>query len=452
MLPVTLVWDRFDDLPHTLAALDAHDPDQGRITVHPTPGTDSLTALAWDVLAALGKPTPLTCYFIHDTDAPWAIAAAWALACEITHLTVLRAHLLTDAHLGALLALRNRTGLRLAVVCHQRRIPTVLERALRTVPHRIADATAALPGPAPGRLKTSAPIAPAVAVPSPPTRPLAGRWLNLPALTTLAAIDGDEPLCRCTTPTAEQRGFYPPLLPTLTAAEVAYRLRTATAHPHLAAALATACFTAASTTQLDTVHLTDLAPGAEAITLHDSLGQRQFCMQHPVPPWARPRFLAAVYLQRFTRTDRPLLTEDPLSGRGLPGLTGFAETCKLRPPQPPRPKRARGRRRRPSLSEPATVWPLCSAHYHFRWAAIEQMDGCPQPPDYTRPGRRGEQHSGALHADVSVEQGEEACCDVADAAHRADPACSVNAGEWPDGELGDGYGQVGQQVVVGGDP
>ncbi|MCT9011297.1 hypothetical protein [Streptomyces rhizosphaerihabitans] len=258
--PVTLVWDRFDDLPHTLAALDNHDPGQGRITVHPTPGTDSLTGLAWDVLAALGKPVPLTCYQHHDTDAHWAITAAWALACGITHLTVLRAHLLTEARLEALLALRDRAGPSLPLVCHQRRIPTALERALRAVPHRIADATAALPGPTPGRPKMSAPTVPAAPAPSTPTRPLAGRWLNLPALTTLAAIDGDEPRCRCTAPTAHRRGFYPPALPALTAVEVAHRLRTATAHPHLTAALATACFTAASIPQLGTVYLADIAP------------------------------------------------------------------------------------------------------------------------------------------------------------------------------------------------
>ncbi|GED90738.1 hypothetical protein TNCT6_78230 [Streptomyces sp. 6-11-2] len=57
--PVTLVWDRFDDLPHPGRPRRPR-PDQGRITVHPTPGTDSRGALAWDVLAALGKPPPLT--------------------------------------------------------------------------------------------------------------------------------------------------------------------------------------------------------------------------------------------------------------------------------------------------------------------------------------------------------------------------------------------------------
>jgi hypothetical protein len=280
----------------------------------------------------------------------------------------------------------------LALVCHQRRIPAVLERALRTVPHCIADATAALPGPAPRWPTTTSPIAPATPAPSQPAHPLAGRWLNLSALTTLAAIDGDEPRCRCTPPTAEQRGFYPPVLPALTTAEVAHRLRTATAHPHLAAALATACFTAASVTQLGTVHLTDLAPGAETITLHDSLGQRQHCMRHAVPPWARPLLLAAVYLQRLTRSDLALVTADPLQGSGLPGLTIFAEVCRLRPPQPPRLKRTRARvgrnrKRRPSPPEPATIWPLCSAHYHFRWAMPEQMEGCPQPPDHDRPRR-----------------------------------------------------------------
>jgi hypothetical protein len=103
----------------------------------------------------------------------------------------------------------------------------------------------------------------------------------------------------------------------------------------------------------------------------------------------RPLLLAAVYLQRFTRPDLPLLAADPLSDSDLPGLTRFAETCKLRPL---RPKRARARvgknrKRRPSPSEPATNWPLCSVYYHFRCVMTEQMDGCPQPPDHTCPKR-----------------------------------------------------------------
>jgi hypothetical protein len=38
------------------------------------------------------------------------------------------------------------------------------------------------------------------------------------------AFDGDDPRCRCAAPTADRRGFYPPVLPALTAAEVAHRL------------------------------------------------------------------------------------------------------------------------------------------------------------------------------------------------------------------------------------
>lgn len=181
-------------------------------------------------------------------------------------------------------------------------------------------------------------------------RPLAGRWLNLPALTTLAAIDGDEPRCRCTAPAAEQCGFYPPVLPALTAPGAARRLRTATAHLHLAAALATACFTAASITQLGTVHVTDLAPDAEAITLHDWLGQRPAPHAAPRTSLGRPMLLTAAYLQRVTRTDLALLTEDSLSGSGLPGLTTFAEICKLRPPQLPRVRAGTARGGRHHLS------------------------------------------------------------------------------------------------------
>lgn len=170
------------------------------------------------------------------------------------------------------------------------------------------------------------------------------------------------------------------------AAEVAFRLQSATAHPYLAAALATACFTAASTAQLATAYLPDLAPDAATITLHDRDGRRQGCMAHPVPDWARPLLLATAYLQRLTGADLPLLAKDPLQGAGLPTLERFAETCTLRPPQPPcaRPRRGADRRKQTPAE---TVWPRCTAHYQSRWAATEEMQGCPQPPCHTRAPR-----------------------------------------------------------------
>ncbi|MFE7648455.1 AAA family ATPase [Streptomyces phaeoluteigriseus] len=54
--PVAVVIDPGDDAIHTHTALAAHHPPSGRITLHPGPGTTSVTGLAHDLLAALGKP------------------------------------------------------------------------------------------------------------------------------------------------------------------------------------------------------------------------------------------------------------------------------------------------------------------------------------------------------------------------------------------------------------
>ncbi|MFJ5035421.1 hypothetical protein ACIQB5_47115 [Streptomyces sp. NPDC088560] len=372
--PVTVVLDPGDDLVHTRAALAAHAPEDGRLTVHPTPGTDSALTLAYDVLAALDKPVPLAGYRQLDTAPAWTLAAAWILATRTSHLMLLRAHFLTPHRLRAVFQLRQRTGLRVTLVCHTRHVPAPLERALAVVPHLMAEATALLPAADPPATTPSAPA---------PRRPLANRWLNLPALTTLSAFDSATRPCQCTAPMAADRDFFAPVLPALTEAEVAHRLHRATAHPHLAAQLATAVFTAASTTQLATAHVRDLAPDASTITLHDD-GLRQGCMTHHVPAWARPLLLAAAFAWRIASgTSGPLFT-DPLGSTGLPYLTGFAESCKLRPPQPPRPKRRKGSRA--PAKPPETIWPFSPAHYALSWAMREPdlMYGCPHPPPHTR--------------------------------------------------------------------
>ncbi|MEU0375466.1 aconitase family protein, partial [Streptomyces sp. NPDC006283] len=56
-------------------------------------------------------------------------------------------------------------------------------------------------------------------------------------------------------------------------------------------------FTEAST-QLDTVHVHDLAPDASTITLHDH-GLRRGCMTHHVPAWARALSGAAAFVWRM---------------------------------------------------------------------------------------------------------------------------------------------------------
>ncbi|MEU2391277.1 hypothetical protein [Streptomyces sp. NPDC007369] len=370
--------DPYDDVVHTRAALASHAPQHGRLTVHPTPGTDAAIALAYDVLAALGKPVPLAGYRPLEPGPTWSIAAAWILATPITHLTLLRAHLLTPHRFRALLALRRRTGVRLILVCHHRAMRAFLERELRQVEHDIAEACALLPEAEPATLERQTVQA---------GRPLANRWISLPALTTLKALDDATGPCRCAAPMAVDRDFFPPVMPPVTETEVAWRLHHATAHPYLAAQLATAAFTAASTTQLNTAHVRDLGPDGSTITLHDH-GLRSGCMTHPVPAWARPLLRAAALLRRLTAGTSGSLFSDPLGSEGLPSLTAFAEECKLRPPQPPRPKPRRGQRRTmPRVKElEKTIWPVCTAHFRLSWAESEPdlMYGCPYPPPHTR--------------------------------------------------------------------
>ncbi|MFD9412662.1 hypothetical protein ACFWBN_37445 [Streptomyces sp. NPDC059989] len=61
---LAVVLDAGDDATFTHTALAAHAPHAGRITLHPTPGTTSDTALAGDLLLALGKPTHLPGRFL----------------------------------------------------------------------------------------------------------------------------------------------------------------------------------------------------------------------------------------------------------------------------------------------------------------------------------------------------------------------------------------------------
>ncbi|WP_328723561.1 hypothetical protein OHT52_31350 [Streptomyces sp. NBC_00247] len=376
--PVTVVLDPYDDVVHTRAALASHAPQHGRLTVHPTPGTDAGIALAYDILAALDKPVPLAGHHYLDPAPVWSVVAAWILATPITHLTLLRAHLLTPHRFKDLLTLRRRTEVRLVLVCHHRALRAFLERELRQLDHRVAEASALLPEAEPATVERQA---------SQAARPLANRWISLPALTTLRAFEETVSPCRCAAPMAQDRDFFPPVMPPVTEAEVAWRLHRATAHPYLAAQLATAVFTAASTTQLATAHVRDLAPDGTTVTLHGR-GPRRGCMTHTVPAWASPLLrAAALHWSLGTGTSGPLFS-DPLGDEGTPSLTAFAEDCKLRPPQPPRPK-PRGSRRgtTPGPKQPVkTIWPVCTAHYEHSLAEAEPdlMQGCPYPPPHTR--------------------------------------------------------------------
>lgn len=192
--PVVLVLDRYDDAAHTHAALAAHDPAAGRITLHPGPGTTSDTALAHDLLAALGKPPLLSGRYPPGRQPAWEAATAWIHVMPAARLTVLRAHRLTTRRLERLMHLREVTGIALTLVCHRPHMPAALHRALHGVAHCVISdlvtarshyyegipaASAGLPGPA--------------FLPRPP----AARWVTLPALDRLVSYDPAQP---CTGP------------------------------------------------------------------------------------------------------------------------------------------------------------------------------------------------------------------------------------------------------------
>lgn len=322
---VTVLLDPYDDAAHTRAALAAHDPAAGRVTVHPAPGTTSDLYFAHDLLAALGKPPTLP-GFPAGAGPVWEAVTSWMTAIPVTRLTVLRAHLLTPRRVHRLLDLRELTGLHLILVCHRPRLPAAVQRALASVSHTVAHASTAVwdiyGPPAPDGLTR-----PAAAPPR-----ASNRWITLPTLDRLADCDGSDHCLMCIPPLIDwKRRPRPRPRSPQTIAEVARRIHAATAHPRLAAALATTVFTGAAGQQLDTARLQDVRDGASTLALHDPLGQIDGCATHPVPPWATVFLRAAArFVQLAPTPGRPLLTQ-PEEHTHLLQLT---ESAKLRSPQP----------------------------------------------------------------------------------------------------------------------
>ncbi|MFF7603173.1 hypothetical protein [Streptomyces mirabilis] len=228
----------------------------GRITLHPGPGTTSDTALAHDLLAALGRPPLLPGRFPAGRQPAWAAATAWATALAVNRLTVLRAHLLTTRRTERLLQPGAVTDLHLTLACHRPYLPAALYRALSTADHTVITGLAAARrhyGAPPDLLRPPA---------GGPARP-SGRWLTLPALDRLVSYDSPAP-CRapCAPPPIVWRHRSQPApLTAHTVREVALRLTDATAHPRLAAALAAVLFTGASLQQLATARFCDYDDG-----------------------------------------------------------------------------------------------------------------------------------------------------------------------------------------------
>ncbi|MCX5233447.1 hypothetical protein [Streptomyces sp. NBC_00233] len=126
---LAVVFDPGDDAAFTHTALAAHGPQASRITLHPGPGTTSDTALASDLLQALGKPAHIPGQYPHGRPPLWEAAAARTTALAVTRLTVLRAHLLDQRRLQCLLDLQCQTGIHLTLVVHRPRLTAALHRA-----------------------------------------------------------------------------------------------------------------------------------------------------------------------------------------------------------------------------------------------------------------------------------------------------------------------------------
>ncbi|MET4648236.1 hypothetical protein ABID95_008006 [Streptomyces atratus] len=329
--PVMLVMDPRDDAAHTHAALAAHHPPTGRITLHPGPGTTSETGLAHDLLAALGKPPLLPGRFPAGRQPAWEAATAWITALPVTRLTVLRAHRLTAGRAERLLRLRALTGIHLALVCHRPHIPAALHQAISTVEYTVVtDVAAACRHYDDGPSSSAGAPAGETAV---PVR-ASGRWITSPALDRLISYDSPASCAAsCTPPPIVWRHRPPPVpLTPRTAREAARRLAGATAHPRLAAALAATLFTGASLQQLATARPHDYDDTATTLALHDRARYTDGCAAYPAPAWARIFLQAAVCFARLAPgQDQQLLA--------APGdrthLLSIAETARLRPPQPP---------------------------------------------------------------------------------------------------------------------
>ncbi|GII33009.1 hypothetical protein [Planotetraspora mira] len=154
--PVTVLLDPQDERAVIDAALGAHAPHLGCVTVHPTPAASGDLVLAHDLLFALGKRAiPLTVEQLPDSSSAWAAVATWIRIAQITMLVVLRAHLLSARCWRLLLELRSATGVHLVLVHHRRNIATALRGQLTGVDYRISlDPGSELPAPPTARAAT----------------------------------------------------------------------------------------------------------------------------------------------------------------------------------------------------------------------------------------------------------------------------------------------------------
>lgn len=320
---LAVVIDEQDDVASTRAALNAHQPESGRITIQPTPASSHPATLAHDVLYALGQR------LASGPDGPdsrldsvrpaWLAAAAWSAATGLRHLVVTRAHLLTTTRLDQLLAWREKTGVQLTLLWQTtaRRMPPMLA----CLEHHLTGlvqlhAALAETGPRPARpFFPPLPASPETSAPTPPLLHAAQ------LLHAQAAQAGPAPpprpgqSCTGAAATAQQESPLPAL--PVPPADSAYLA--ALAHPLVAGALSVLAFT--GTTQIALRDTRDIDVSSDATLLRTHSPGHRRCRLYEVPTWARPLLAAA-------RAHHRLADRRPEENLFTPGLSSGAKALR----------------------------------------------------------------------------------------------------------------------------
>ncbi|GAA2970085.1 hypothetical protein [Streptomyces enissocaesilis] len=297
--PVTVIHDKDDHPAWTAAALAAHQPALGVLTVDPSPANGAPAALAHDLLYALGKRLPeggKTHGTWADSQQPaWDAVTAWMLTHHIGHLIVCRTDRLTHARRRQLLALRERCGIRLTLLWHRPAGPA-LRTLLEETPYRLVDALpqARIALDRTEYSPTGTPSAGQQQPIEPTPRQDDGQWITSPASSDgtvtgrpkRAQCQGAPVLASTTSGAPSARGR------DHTSADVLAARLTTVAHPLHATALTIHAVTGADIDRLALIRGIDINERATTVKVHDSTAHRR-CQVYPLPTWTRRLIRAA---------------------------------------------------------------------------------------------------------------------------------------------------------------
>lgn len=301
--PVQVIVDPVDDPALMRAALLAHAPEEGRITVHLAPSRYPSRMLFQEMLTQLGKNP----YGRSNTEAADTLRGQvfiWITALGIRHVIFCRAHNSRwDRVWEVLLALRQSANLRLTALWHR---PWTGTPHLARVPHRVVRARSAARA---ALLNTPQPLCPTESGTSlkvtAVSRPLPEPVFS-DALPGHTALSGrmDEPLC----PGADTIQYSPSRpngLRMHPSPEVIAGLLQI-ADPAIAAILTTATVTGLGLRALSNTRTCDVSVVGDLLKTHGGVGYdfHGQCALHMMPRWAQP-VLRAGRLKCLTYYEHP---------------------------------------------------------------------------------------------------------------------------------------------------